>query len=56
MTHETEVVMLMLNCSSIRDVIAFPKTPNGDPLMDSPSSVEESFVKDYGLKKIFLNK
>jgi len=50
------VVMLMLNCSSIRDVIAFPKTPNGDPLMDSPSSVEDSFLKDYGLKKIFLNK
>lgn len=50
------IVMLMLNCSSIRDVIAFPKTQNGDPLMDSPSSVEDSFLKDYGLKKIFLNK
>jgi aspartyl-tRNA synthetase len=45
-------IMLIAGCSSIRDVIAFPKTQNGDPLMAGPSSVDNFFLKDYGLKKI----
>jgi aspartyl-tRNA synthetase len=46
------LVMLFLGCSSIRDVIAFPKTPHGDPLMNCPSEIEDQFLQDYGLKKI----
>ena len=43
-------VMLMCGASSIRDVIAFPKTASGyDPLMDSPVEVSAEQLKDYGL-------
>lgn len=49
-------IMLLLNCSSIRDVIAFPKIPNGDPLMSAPSAVNDSFFKEYGLKTNILTK
>ena len=43
-------VMLMCGASSIRDVIAFPKTTSGyDPLMDSPVEVPAEQLKDYGL-------
>ena len=45
------LIMLLLKATSIRDVIAFPKTPAGDPLMDAPSEVEEHFLKEYKLKK-----
>ncbi|HEV2601525.1 MAG TPA: aspartate--tRNA ligase [Candidatus Babeliales bacterium] len=45
------LIMLMSNSSSIREVIAFPKTASGyDPLMDGPAEVEESQLQDYGLK------
>ncbi|MCL5875137.1 MAG: aspartate--tRNA ligase [Candidatus Dependentiae bacterium] len=44
------LVMLLLNCSSIRDVIAFPKTQSGsDPMMHAPTVVDEHKLKDYGL-------
>jgi aspartyl-tRNA synthetase len=46
------LIMLLVKASSIRDVIAFPKTPSGDPLMDAPSEVDDSFLKEYKLKKI----
>lgn len=43
-------IMLMCGASSIRDVIAFPKTASGyDPLMDSPVEVSAEQLKDYGL-------
>jgi aspartyl-tRNA synthetase len=46
------LIMLFLECQSIRDVIAFPKTARGfDPLMESPCEVEDIFLRDYGLKK-----
>ncbi len=45
------MIMLMTKSSSIREVIAFPKTQRGnDPMMDSPSRVEESKLRDYGLR------
>lgn len=45
------LIMLMTNSTSIREVIAFPKTSRFfDPLMDSPTDVEESQLKDYGLQ------
>lgn len=44
------LLMLMCGASSIRDVIAFPKTTSGyDPLMDSPVEVPNEQLKDYGL-------
>lgn len=47
------LIMLFLECSSIRDVIAFPKTARGfDPMMESPCEVEDLFLREYGLKKI----
>ena len=43
-------IMLMCGAQSIRDVIAFPKTTSGyDPLMDSPVTVPDEQLKDYGL-------
>lgn len=46
------LVMLIVKAQSIRDVIAFPKTPSGDPLMDGPSHVDDIFLKEYKLKTI----
>jgi aspartyl-tRNA synthetase len=44
------LVMLLLGCTSIREVIAFPKTQRGyDPLMKSPSVVEQSKLREYGI-------
>lgn len=45
------LIMLMTQSSSIREVIAFPKTQRGnDPLMEAPTSVEEKQLRDYGLR------
>jgi aspartyl-tRNA synthetase len=46
------LIMLIVKAQSIRDVIAFPKTPSGDPLMDGPSYVDDVFLKEYKLKTI----
>lgn len=44
------LIMIMSNFSSIRDVIAFPKTARGiDPMMEAPSAIEPEKLKDYGL-------
>ncbi|MFA6066570.1 MAG: aspartate--tRNA ligase [Candidatus Babeliaceae bacterium] len=44
------LVMLLLECDSIRDVIAFPKTARGnDPMMESPSPVEAKKLLDYAI-------
>ena len=47
------LIMLLTGSSSIREVIAFPKTARGhDPLMSAPSSVSSKKLKDYGLKPL----
>lgn len=44
------LVMLMTKSSSIREVIAFPKTARGiDPLMEAPSPIEPEKLREYGL-------
>jgi len=44
-------IMLLTNSVSIREVIAFPKTARGyDPMMESPTGVEDKQLKDYGLR------
>jgi aspartyl-tRNA synthetase len=45
------LVALMTGSSSIREVIAFPKTQRAvDPLTDAPSSVAEAQLEELGLK------
>ncbi len=45
------LIMLLLGCSSIRDVIAFPKTQSGlDPMMHAPTAVDPIKLNDYGLQ------
>lgn len=47
------LIMLLLNCKSIREVIAFPKTQSGfDPMMEAPSPVNQEKLKDYHIKLI----
>lgn len=44
------LIMIMLGCSSIREVIAFPKTQTGmDPMMVSPTLVEGGQLQEYGI-------
>ena len=44
------LVMLMLDCESIRDVIAFPKVANSGELMtSSPSQVDDQQLLDLGI-------
>ncbi len=41
------LIMLMTKSTSIREVIAFPKTQRGnDPLMEAPTPVEEKQLRD----------
>jgi aspartyl-tRNA synthetase len=45
------LVMLLCGKSSIRDVIAFPKTQRAtDPMADAPSEVDQSQLAELGLK------
>ncbi len=45
------LIMIMLGCNSIREVIAFPKTQTGsDPMMVSPTLLEQEQLNDYGIK------
>jgi aspartyl-tRNA synthetase len=45
------LIMLMTQSSSIREVIAFPKTQRGnDPLMEAPTLAEEKQLREYGLR------
>lgn len=45
------LIMLMSKATSIREVIAFPKTARGhDPMMDAPTKVDEEQLKEYGIK------
>jgi aspartyl-tRNA synthetase len=46
------LIMLMAQEHSIRDVIAFPKTGNGDPFTGGPSAVDSAVLSTYKLKKI----
>lgn len=46
------LVMLLLKASSIRDVIAFPKTQSGDLMMQAPTPVDSKKLSDYGLSLI----
>jgi aspartyl-tRNA synthetase len=44
-------IMLLTNSISIREVIAFPKTARGyDPMMESPTGVDNKQLKEYGLQ------
>jgi len=47
------LIMLLLGGTSIRDVIAFPKTQSGaDPMLQAPTPIDRKKLLEYGLKVI----
>jgi aspartyl-tRNA synthetase len=45
--------MLLTGSNSIREVIAFPKTARFyDPMMESPVKIDDTQLREYGLKSI----
>jgi len=45
------LLMILLDCESIRDIYAFPKDGQGrDVMMDSPNEVDKKQLKDLGIK------
>ncbi len=51
------LVMILTGSSSIREVIAFPKTQRGyDVMMQAPSVVKDANLKEYGLMGIVKEK
>jgi aspartyl-tRNA synthetase len=51
------LIMLMTRSQSIREVIAFPKTQRGnDPMMESPTKVDEKILREYGLRLLLGKK
>ncbi len=51
------LVMMLCGTDAIRNVIAFPKTQNGSCLMmQAPSAVDETLLKDLHLKSTFESK
>ncbi|MGH8477704.1 MAG: amino acid--tRNA ligase-related protein, partial [Methylococcales bacterium] len=45
------LVMLMTGASSIREVMAFPKTQTAHcPMMDAPAPVSEAQLKELGIR------
>jgi len=44
------LIMILTNSSSIREVIAFPKTQRGyDAMMHAPTPIKEELLKEYGI-------
>ncbi len=47
------LIMILANATSIREVIAFPKTQRGyDPMMSAPSLVDQKALREYGLSRL----
>jgi aspartyl-tRNA synthetase len=45
------LIMLLAGVDSIREVIAFPKNQRGfDPMMETPSPVDDTILKEYSLR------
>jgi len=45
------IVMILCGTDNIRDVVAFPKTASAqDLMMDSPGAVDDSQLKELGIK------